>query len=432
VGVGESAVEDVVEPQSIAVPGPRQGAPACRLCRAPLEHTFVDLGLSPLANAYLEQEDLAGPELFFPLRVYVCSQCLFVQLPEAATPAEIFSDYAYFSSYSESWLEHARSYVEQISERFGIGAESLVVELASNDGYLLRFFQERGVDVLGVEPAANVAKAATDRGVPTVVEFFGADVGARLAGERSADLIVGNNVLAHVPDAHDFVEGIRRLLAPSGLLTMEFPHLLKLIAERQFDTIYHEHYSYFALATAQKLFEAHGLRVFDVEQLPTHGGSLRIFACHDPSERPTSFHVDEVLELERSAGLLELAGYAGFGEEAQTVKRDLLAFLIEAMRDGKRVAAYGAAAKGNTLLNFCGVRADFVECVVDRSPHKQHRYLPGTRIPILPPEALDELRPDFLLILPWNLRDEIVTQMSHVRSWGCRFVVPVPELTVLA
>jgi SAM-dependent methyltransferase len=402
----------------------------CRLCGTPLRQTFVDLGLSPLANSYLASEDLAQGELFFPLHVYVCEQCLLVQLPMAATPEEIFSDYAYFSSFSDSWLEHARRYVDAAVERFALGRESRVVEIASNDGYLLQYFVERGIPVLGIEPAANVAAAAVERGIPTSVEFFGAEVGSRLALEQQADLVLGNNVLAHVPDVHDLVEGMRLLLKPEGTITMEFPHLLRLILERQFDTIYHEHYSYFSLLTAERLFGEHGLEVFDVEELPTHGGSLRIYARHaglgEPEERLVALR-----DVERAQGLHELDAYLDFEEAARSVKRDLLAFLIAAREDGRSVAAYGAAAKGNTLLNYCGIRADLVDYVVDRSPHKQGRFLPGTRIPIGPPEQVLETRPDYLLILPWNLRAEIVEQMSAVREWGCRFVVPIPQVTVL-
>ena len=405
-------------------------AASCRLCSAPLEQTFVDLGLSPLANSYIEPAERERHETFYPLHVYVCGRCLLVQLPVAVAPEEIFSDYAYFSSYSDSWVDHAARYVEEAVTRFGLDRESQVVELASNDGYLLQFFVERGIPVLGVEPAANVAAAAVERGIPTVVEFFGAEVGSRLAEGHRADLIVGNNVLAHVPDTHDLVEGLRRLLKPGGAVTMEFPHLLRLIAERQFDTIYHEHYSYLSLFAVERFFAEHGLELYDVEELPTHGGSLRIYARHagggEPSERLLA-----VRESERAHGLHDLSGYLDFEEAARTVKRDLLSFLIGARREGKTVAGYGAAAKGNTLLNYCGIRTDLVDYVVDRSPHKQGRLLPGTRIPIHAPEHVLETKPDYLLILPWNLREEIVGQMSPVREWGGRFVVPIPEVTVL-
>ncbi len=429
-GLGPRALDEVVATRPQPEPGLAPYA-LCRLCGAPLARTFVDLGLSPLANAYLEPADLAGSERFFPLRVYVCDECLLVQLPVAAQPDEIFSDYAYFSSYSDSWVEHARAYVELVSERFEIDSDRFVVELASNDGYLLQFFKARGVDVLGVEPAANVAAAAVERGIPTRVEFFSAAVADELAAKRRADLVVGNNVLAHVPDAHDFVEGISRLLDLQGVVTMEFPHLLQLVAERQFDTIYHEHYSYFSADTARRLFAAHGLRLFDIEQLPTHGGSLRIYCCHDDADHVESPRVEAVLEQERFAKLDSLDGHMGFEEAVRGMKRDLLSFLIEAKRDGLQVVGYGAAAKGNTLLNYCGIRQDFLDYVVDRSPHKQDHLLPGTRIPIRSPDELARTRPDILLILPWNLRDEIMQQMSHVREWGCRFAVPVPEPAII-
>ena len=408
-------------------PEPTPGTQSCRLCGAPLVRTFVDLGMSPLANAYLEPTALADPETFYPLHVYVCDECLLVQLPVAAQPSEIFDDYAYFSSYSDSWVAHAQRYVEQVSDRFSIGSDHFVVELASNDGYLLQFFRAAGVAVLGVEPAANVAEEAVARGVPTIVEFFGAEVGRTLAARRPADLIVGNNVLAHVPDVHDFVEGIASLLAPEGVVTMEFPHLLRLMQERQFDTIYHEHYSYFSFHTARRLFAEHGLRLFDVEQLETHGGSLRIYGSHDRAGHVASERVEALLAEERGAKLDRIDGYSDFGELALALKRDLLAFLIDAKRANLSVVGYGAAAKGNTLLNFCGIRQDFLEYVVDRSPHKQGRLLPGTRIPIRSPDDVERTRPDLILILPWNIRDEIVEQMQHVRSWGCRFVVPIPE-----
>ena len=406
--------------------------PKCRLCSSPLAHTFVDLGASPLANSYLEPSQLDGGEPFYPLHVRVCDQCLLVQLPMLAAPGEIFSEYAYFSSYSDSWVDHARRYVETVAERFDLDGSSQVVELASNDGYLLQFFQSRGVRALGIEPAANVAAAAKERGIDTVVDFFGERLALELLEQGlTADLIVGNNVLAHVPDVHDFVEGIRRLLKPDGVVTMEFPHLLRLIEERQFDTIYHEHFSYFSLGSAQRLFAAHGLVIFDVEQLPTHGGSLRVYAGHEAAPHRREAAVDELEATEREAGLDDLGTYLRFDETARAAKRDLLAFLIEAKRAGKQIAAYGAAAKGVTLLNFCGVGGDFIDYVVDRSPHKQGRFLPGVRLPILAPEHVAETRPDVLLILPWNLGREIAEQMAFVRSWGCELVVPIPEVSVL-
>jgi SAM-dependent methyltransferase len=394
-----------------------------------LEHVFADLGSSPLANSYLRAEDLAKAEPFYPLTVYVCGDCFLVQLPESASPESIFSDYAYFSSTSESWIRHAQAYVESISERLSLGPESQVVEIASNDGYLLQWFVERGVPVLGVEPAANVAADAFERGIPTRVAFFGSATANELLAEGlAADLLLGNNVLAHVPDLNDFVAGVATLLKPGGTATFEFPHLLQLIEQTEFDTIYHEHFSYFSLLAVAPVFERHGLGVVDVEELPTHGGSLRLYVRHEgrPGKR-----VEELLARERAAGLDGLERYARFEQQVRAVKRDLLELLIGARRDGAQIAGYGAAAKGNTLLNYCGIRADLLDYVVDRSPYKQGLFLPGTRLPIHPPERIAESRPDLVLILPWNLRDEIVRQMAHVRDWGGRFVVPVPTATVL-
>jgi SAM-dependent methyltransferase len=421
-GVGQPRLEDVVA--TAASP-----APPCRFCDAPLTRSFTDLGMSPLANAYVAADQLRQAEPFYPLHVFVCDRCLLVQLPAAAAPEEIFSEYAYFSSYSSSWLEHARRYVAEITERLALGPHSHVVELASNDGYLLRWFVERGIPVLGIEPAANVAEVATENGVPTLVEFFGRELGERLAGEgRAADLIVGNNVLAHVPDLNDFVAGIAALLKPDGVVTMEFPHLLRLIEEAEFDTIYHEHFSYFSFLTVRDVFAHHGLTLFDVEELPTHGGSLRIYGGREreATERPA-----RLLARERAAGLDSMAVYEAFDERVREAKRALLDFLVAAKRAGRSVVGYGAAAKGNTLLNYCGIRTDFVDYVVDRSPHKQGLFLPGTHVPIEAPERVIETRPDYLLILPWNLAPEITEQMAHVREWGCRFVTPIPRAQVL-
>jgi SAM-dependent methyltransferase len=408
----------------------------CRFCGASLSHVFVDLGVSPLANSYLAAADLAKPERFYPLCVYVCARCFLVQLPEAERPEEIFSDYAYFSSVSESWLAHARDYAHAMIDRFGLGPERRVVEIASNDGYLLRWFKERDIPVLGIEPAANVAQAAANAGIETLVEFFGEALARRLAvSGRRADLLVGNNVLAHVPDLNDFVAGLAVLLAPHGVLTLEFPHLLRLMEETQFDTIYHEHYSYFSLTTAEKVFAAHGLTLFDVEEIPTHGGSLRVYArqVSAPADagKPVGERVGELRAREARAGLAGLAAYRDFGERVSRVKRRLLRFLIDAKDDGKSVVGYGAPAKGNTLLNYCGVRSDLLAYTVDLSPHKQGKFLPGTRIPILAPKELAATRPDYVLILPWNLRDEIVAQRGEVRGWGGRFVVPIPEVEIL-
>jgi SAM-dependent methyltransferase len=408
--------------------------PACRFCGAPLSHVFVDLGASPLANSYLEPADLRKAESFYPLCVYVCGECFLVQLPEEERPEAIFSHYAYFSSYSESWLRHAEEYTAAMVERFGLGPEHRVVEVASNDGYLLRWFAARGIPVLGIEPAANVAAAAEAAGIPTRVKFFGEATARELVAEGiRADLLVGNNVLAHVPGLNDFVAGLKLLLAPAGVLTMELPHLLRLMAEDQFDTIYHEHYSYFSLTTVQQVFAAHGLTLFDVEELSTHGGSLRIYCRHEEdSTKPVGERVADLLAREATAGLSRLETYRSFDEQVRRVKRGLLRFLIQAKEEGRSVAGYGAPAKGNTLLNYCGVRTDLLDYTVDRSPHKQGRFLPGTRIPIHGPDRLRETRPDYVLILPWNLKEEIVEQMADVRSWGGRFVVAIPEVKVLA
>jgi SAM-dependent methyltransferase len=406
----------------------------CRFCAAPLELSFADLGMSPLSNANLAAAQLNAMEPFYPLHAWACTSCFLVQLEQFESRERIFGgDYAYFSSYSDSWLAHCRAYTEAMIARFGYGAKSLVVEIASNDGYLLQYFAQRGVPVLGIEPAANVARAAEAKGVPTRVEFFGVETAKRLAAEgRRADLLLGNNVLAHVPDLNDFVHGMALALAPGGVITMEFPHLLELVAGSQFDTIYHEHFSYFSFRTAQRVFAAHGLVLFDVERIPTHGGSLRIYGRHaDDAAKPVSPRVEALLAAERDAGLERPGTYAAFAEQVKAAKRALLRFLIDAKEAGKRVAGYGAPAKGNTLLNYCGVRTDLLEYTVDRSPHKQGLFLPGTHIPIHAPERIAETRPDYVLILPWNLKDEISAQMAHVRSWGGRFVVPIPRATVL-
>jgi len=404
----------------------------CRSCAAPLGTVFVDLGSSPLANSFLSPADLQRAEPFLPLTVYLCERCWLCQLPECARPDEIFSEYAYFSSYSTSWLEHARAYVAAMIDRFGFGAAHQVVEIASNDGYLLRYFQERGVPVLGVEPAANVAEAARALGIPTEVRFFGREAASDLlARGLAADLLLGNNVLAHVPDLNDFVAGLALLLKPSGVLTMEFPHLVRLVESNQFDTIYHEHYSYLSLVAVERVFRRHGLVLFDVEELPTHGGSLRIYARHAIADGPPiGRRVGELAARERALGLENRAYYEGFAERVRETKRKLLDFLIREKRAGKSIVGYGAPAKGNTLLNYCGVRNDFLDYTVDRSPHKQGRFLPGTRIPIHPPERIFETRPDYVLILPWNLETEIVAQMADIRGWGGRFVVAIPEVAV--
>jgi SAM-dependent methyltransferase len=408
------------------------GLPSCRFCSAPLRHTFVDLGMSPLCESYVPPDRFGAMEPFYPLPVRVCAQCLLVQLEELVSPEEIFTEYAYFSSYSDSWVAHARDYVESMVERFGLGADSQVVELASNDGYLLQHLVERGIPALGVEPAANVAEAARERGIETVVEFFGRELASRLvAAGRRADLLVANNVFAHVPDLNDFAAGMRLLLAPEGVVTIEFPHVARLIEENQFDTIYHEHFSYFSFFTARTVLRAHGLEVFDVEELPTHGGSLRVYAQLEGAAHRVSARVAELAECERGLDLDRLEGYSSFAPRVAETKWRLLEFLIDCRRDGKQVAGYGAPGKGNTLLNYCGIRADLLEFTVDRNPYKQGQLLPGTRIPIHHPEALEEARPDFVLILPWNLTDEIVAQLSHVREWGGQFVVPIPEVRIV-
>jgi len=405
----------------------------CRFCDAELTETFVDLGVSPLANSYRRAEDLDTGEMFYPLHAYVCGQCFLVQIGQFETPEEIFGDYAYFSSYSQSWLDHCSAYADAVTQRFALADGASVVELASNDGYLLQYFGDKGLDVLGIEPAANVAAVAVEKGIPTEVTFFGAESARDLVARgRRADLLIGNNVLAHVPDLNDFVAGMKIILAGDGVITMEFPHLLRLIERNQFDTIYHEHFSYFSFLAAREVFAAHGLRLFDVEQLTTHGGSIRIYGCHAESARADEPRVAEMHALEAAAALDRIETYRGFDLKVRAVKRDLLAFLIEAKRDGKTVVGYGAPAKGNTLLNYCGVRADLLAFTVDRSPHKQGRFLPGTRIPIHAPERIAECKPDYVLILPWNLTDEIMAQMAAIRDWGGRFVVPVPALEVIA
>jgi len=405
----------------------------CRFCAAPLRLTFADLATSPLANSFLTEEQLQQGETFYPLHVFVCERCFLVQLEEFETPAGIFSDYVYFSSVSTSWVEHARAYVEGAIPRFGLGPESSVVEIASNDGYLLQWFVQAGVPVLGIEPAANVAAVAEEHGIPSLVEFFRSELATRLADERPRpDLIVGNNVLAHVPDINDFVGALSILLAPGGTINIEFPHLLRLIEETQFDTIYHEHFSYLSLVAVDQVFAAHGLRLYDVEELPTHGGSLRIYACHEDAPHETTERLAELREREDASGLRELETYTSFGDRVRALKLELLEFLLRARAEGKSVAAYGAAAKGVTMVNYCGIRSDLVEYVADRSEHKQGLFMPGSRIPVHPPERLDETKPDYVLILAWNLKDEIMSQLAHLREGGTRFVTPVPHVEVHA
>jgi C-methyltransferase-like protein/putative zinc binding protein/methyltransferase family protein len=394
----------------------------------------VDLGMSPLCESYVSAEHFDAMEPFYPLHVYVCDQCLLVQLQEYVSREAIFTEYAYFSSYSASWLAHARRYVDAMVERFDLGPRSRVVEVASNDGYLLQYVIARGIPALGIEPAANVAREAERRGVPTRVMFFGVDSAHQLVAEGwQADLLLGNNVLAQVPDLNDFVAGMKLLLAPRGVITLEFPHLMRLVAGNQFDTIYHEHFSYFSLVATQRIFAAHGLALFDVEELATHGGSLRVYARHaEDASHPVTARVGDLLRREEAAGLSGLAYYTAFAERVQETKRRLLEFLIAAKRAGKRIAGYGAPGKGNTLLNYCGIRTDFLDYTVDRSPYKQGKFLPGTRIPIFSPDRLRDTRPDYVLILPWNLRDEIVDQLAYVREWGAQFVVPIPAVEVFS
>jgi hypothetical protein len=388
--------------------------------------------MSPLCESYLRPDQLNAMEPFYPLHVRVCRHCFLVQLEAYVSGEEIFNEYAYFSSYSDSWVEHARRYTNQAIDQLGLTEHSFVVEIASNDGYLLQHFVERGIPVLGIEPAGNVAQVASSRGIPTLVEFFGTRVGRRLSEERGqADLIVGNNVLAQVPDLNDFVGGMPPLLAPGGSVTLEFPHLSRLIDGNQFDTIYHEHYSYFSLYTTERIFRRHGLRVFDVEELATHGGSLRVWGCHADDTRTDSARLQELRARELADGVDQLQYYADFGERVIRTKHRLLEFLIEARRAGKSVAGYGAPGKGNSLLNYCGIRTDFVEYTVDRNPYKHGRFLPGTHIPIHAPDRLAQTRPDYILILPWNLKSEITAQLQYTREWGARFIVAVPELEVL-
>jgi SAM-dependent methyltransferase len=406
----------------------------CRFCGSELKHTFVDLGMSPLCESYLTAEQANQGEIFYPLHVYVCGKCFLVQLQQYVSAASIFEEYAYFSSYSDSWLAHSKKYTEEMIARFGLGKASHVVELASNDGYLLQYFVARGLPVLGIEPAANVAKTAVEKGVPTLVRFFNEGLAAELAAEgKRADLLLGNNVLAQVPDLNSFVAGMKILLKPRGVITMEFPHLLRLIEENQFDTIYHEHFSYFSFFTAEKIFAAHGMRLFDVDEIATHGGSLRIYGCHaEDDSKPVSARVVDLRAREEAVGISDLSLYSSFTEQVKETKRALLDFLIGAKREGKSIAGYGAPGKGNTLLNYCGIRTDFIDYTVDRNPYKHGKFLPGTHIPIHAPERIRETKPDYLLILPWNLRQEIMQQNEFIREWGGKFVVPIPRAKVFA
>lgn len=410
----------------------RAVTPRCRFCDTGLQRTFVDLGLSPLCETYPAAADFNRGEVYYPLHVYVCERCFLVQLEEYESAENIFSDYAYFSSYSDSWLKHCENYCNRMTSRFGLDERSLVVEVASNDGYLLQYFVRDHVPVLGIEPAANVAKVAIEKGVPSLVRFFGTELARELAAQgRCADLVLGNNVLAQVPDLNDFVEGLKVLLKPDGVLTLEFPHLLKLIELNEFDTIYHEHFSYFSLLTTLRIVEAHGLKVFDVEELKSHGGSLRVYACRSAcSAYAVQPSVRKVLADEEKAGLNSPGGYEGFAQQVKETKLALMEFLFQAAREGKSVAGYGAPGKSATLLHYCGIGKDLIEYTVDRSPYKQGRFLPGNHIPIFHPERIRETKPDYVVILPWNLKDEIMEQLRFIREWGGRFVVPIPRVAI--
>lgn len=406
--------------------------PSCRFCGRRLQHTLVDLGMSPLCESYVSAERVHDMEPFYPLHVYVCDECFLVQLEEFVPVEEIFTEYLYFSSYADSWVQHAKDYTDMITERLGLGKESRVVELASNDGYLLQHFVALGIPALGIEPAKNVAKVAIEKGVPTLVKFFGVETARELAAEgKHADLLLGNNVLAQVPDLNDFVGGMKLLLKPGGVITMEFPHLLKLMQENQFDTIYHEHFSYFSFLAAERIFAKHGITLFDVEEIPTHGGSLRIYGRHaDDEAKAVTQRALDLKAVEKQTGLDGLDAYRSFDQQVKQTKRKILAFLIEAREAGKTVVGYGAPGKGNTLLNYCGIRTDLLDYTVDRNPYKQGMFLPGTHIPIYDPGRIKETRPDYVFILPWNFKDEIMEQVSYIREWGGKFVVPIPEVKV--
>ncbi len=412
----------------------QQGASTkvCRFCGAGLQRTFVDLGMSPLCETYPSPADLNRGEVYYPLHVYVCEECFLVQLEQYESAENIFSDYAYFSSYSDSWLKHADHYCNKMMTRIGLNGQSFVVEVASNDGYLLQYFVKRNVPVLGIEPASNVAKVAVEKGVPTLVRFFGAQLAEELAAEgRCADLVLGNNVLAQVPDLNDFVEGLKILLKPDGVLTLEFPHLLRLIQRNEFDTIYHEHFSYFSMISTVRILEAHGLKVFDVEELMSHGGSLRVYACRAESQtHDIEPKVRELIAEEQRAGLASVEGYDSFARQVKQTKLALVDFLLTAAQQGKSVAGYGAPGKSATLLHYCGIGKDLIEYTVDRSQYKQGRFLPGTHIPIYDPSRIRETKPDYVVILPWNLKDEIMEQLQFIREWGGRFVVPIPKVAV--
>lgn len=409
-----------------------KNAPKCQFCATPLKHTLVDLGMSPLCESFVSSEQLNQMEAFYPLHVRVCDNCFLVQLEAYVSPEHIFTEYAYFSSYADTWLKHCKAYADLMIERFELNEHSQVVELASNDGYLLQYFVEKNIPVLGVEPATNIATVAIAKGVPTINEFFGRECAHTLIQQgKQADLIAANNVLAHVPDLNDFVAGIKILLKPHGVATGEFQHLMKLMASNQFDTIYHEHFCYHTFTTIEKIFAAHGMKLFDVEELPTHGGSLRIYACHQEDDtKPISERAINLKQREQAAGFTTIERYTHFEEQVRETKRKLLDFLIKLKREGKTIVGYGAPGKGNTLLNYCGIRTDFLDYTVDRNPYKHGKFLPGTHIPIYPPSKIQETKPDYVLILPWNVKDEIMEQMSSIREWGGQFIVPIPEVRV--
>ena len=410
-----------------------ESGPTCRFCKSPLRYTLVDLGMSPLCESYLTADQLDQMEPFYPLKVYVCSECFLAQLEEYVRPEDIFTEYAYFSSYSDSWLQHARSYTDLMIERFKLGKEHQVIELASNDGYLLQYFVERGIPALGIEPAGNVAKVAVEKGIPTITEFFGTRLAKKMVDQGTrADLLLGNNVLAQVPDLNDFVAGMKISLKPRGVITMEFPHLMRLIEGNQFDTIYHEHFSYFSFIAVERIFAEHGITLFDVEELPTHGGSIRIYGRHtEDAARAVTGRVKELKAREISAGYDQMESYSAFAEKVKETKRKILRILIDSKEKGKRIVGYGAPGKGNTLLNYCGIREDFLDYTVDRNPYKHGRFTPGTHIEIFPPDRIAKDRPDYLFILPWNLKDEIMRQMSFIREWGGKFIIPIPEPIIL-
>ena len=404
----------------------------CRFCDTQLEDVFIDLGMSPLANSFLKNENEFNDEKFFPLIVFVCNKCLLVQLQEFESPEKIFGDYAYFSSFSDTWLKHSEEYSELMIERYGLTQDSLVIEIASNDGYLLQFFKKKGIPILGIDPAANIARSAEKKGIPTLVKFFGVKTALELFNKnQQADLITANNVLAHVPNLNDFVKGLKILLKPKGVITIEFPHLLELIQQNQFDTIYHEHFSYFSFLTVQRIFTQHNLTIFDVEKLDTHGGSLRIFVKHpENNELVINNRVEKLLAEEQKFGLDKLSSYSNFSEKVKLIKKSLLEFLSIAKKQNKKIVGYGAAAKGNTLLNYCNIGQDYIDFVVDRSSHKQDTFLPGTHIPVLNPEEIKKTKPDYILILPWNLREEIMGQLNFIREWGGKFVISIPEVKI--